>query len=295
MHSSPFTGRVSQSPLNFLDQAFMTPPPSASLSSTKLTHRSPIEGTIKAEEREVCRPKVVDAMDVDSESVEKAEFSPDVDVDMPLATLTERRQKLTKVLLPNCAGFGKHFTTSKQEGRKKKDTSISMHFSVNQHQFTSIQNWNHRMIAPIHEDRRDTLCLSLACYLKAEMGKNPNYDELKPSWPRGNQLHLEITKQDGKTRSIPLAPPNASVLIPDGFVDIGFYIRLGENTIKLVQDGDLFAYVYCLHTHLPTLAQVQKLNQQIEKQEEWEAWCKNVSGPLDLPPSRFSTTRATGL
>lgn len=80
-----------------------------------------------------------------------------------------------------------------------------------------------------------------------------------------------------------------SVLIPDGFVDIGSYIRLNENTIKLVQDGDLFAYVYCLHIHLPTLAQVQKLNQQIEKQEEWETWCKNVSGPLDLPPSKFST------
>ncbi|KAJ3865934.1 hypothetical protein EV359DRAFT_27655, partial [Lentinula novae-zelandiae] len=129
------------------------------------------------------------------------------------------------------------------------------------------------------EDRKETLCISLACYLRADMAKNPgNYNALKSRWPKRHRLDLNVTKQDGTNKTMPLNPP--TVCTPDGFVDLGPFIEQGENTIKISQNGDLSAYVFCLHVHDPTLAQIQRLNQSLDANMEWELWCKSVSRPL---------------
>ncbi|KIK63766.1 hypothetical protein GYMLUDRAFT_451479 [Collybiopsis luxurians FD-317 M1] len=61
----------------------------------------------------------------------------------------------------------------------------------------------------------------------------------------------------------------------------------GNNKIQICQNGDLSGYVFCLHIHTPTLAQVQKLNKMLQDETEWEEWKRSVSGPINIPPSRF--------
>ncbi|KAJ3828122.1 hypothetical protein F5880DRAFT_1473208, partial [Lentinula raphanica] len=136
-------------------------------------------------------------------------------------------------------------------------------------------------------EEKDTLCFSLACYHRVDVEKNPeNYTLLRSKWPKGRQLNLEVTKRDGEKKYIPLSPPTACT--PDELVDLGPYIKQGENYIKISQKGDLSAYVFCLHVHKPTLAQIERLNQLLDEDWEWDNWRKMVSGPLDLPPSKFT-------
>ncbi|KAF8831596.1 hypothetical protein HHX47_DHR1000398 [Lentinula edodes] len=191
-----------------------------------------------------------------------------------------------KVSLPEFSGFSKTLNTRKQEGLSTT-AQIAMRFTVDREQLTSLENWNRRNISPIREDRKETLCISLACYLRADMAKNPgNYNALKSRWPKRHRLDLNVTKQDGTNKRIPLNPP--TVCTPDGFVDLGPFIKQGENIIKISQNGDLSAYVFCLHVHDPTLAQIQRLNQVLDANMEWEIWCKSVSRPLNLEPSTFA-------
>ncbi|KAH7877818.1 uncharacterized protein C8R40DRAFT_1263648 [Lentinula edodes] len=191
-----------------------------------------------------------------------------------------------KVSLPEFSGFSKTLNTRKQEGLSTT-AQIAMRFTVDREQLTSLENWNRRNISPIREDRKETLCISLACYLRADMAKNPgNYNALKSRWPKRHRLDLNVTKQDGTNKTIPLNPP--TVCTPDGFVDLGPFIKQGENIIKISQNGDLSAYVFCLHVHDPTLAQIQRLNQVLDANMEWEIWCKSVSRPLNLEPSTFA-------
>ncbi|KAJ3795948.1 hypothetical protein GGU11DRAFT_790213 [Lentinula aff. detonsa] len=199
------------------------------------------------------------------------------------ASLMEMRPRT--VSLPKSPGFSKTLTTRKQDGLKKT-AQVTMRFVVAKEQFISIENWNNRRTSPISEDRQDTLCFSLACYYRADVEKNSgNYSALRSRWPKRQRLDLNVTKRDGSNQTIPLSPPTACT--PDGLVDLGSFIKQGENTIKISQKGDLSAYVFCLHVHEPTLAQIQRLNQVLDDDLEWENWCKSVSGPLNLPPSTF--------
>ncbi|KAJ3741968.1 hypothetical protein DFH05DRAFT_1503377 [Lentinula detonsa] len=199
------------------------------------------------------------------------------------ASLMEMKPR--KVSLPKSPGFSRTLTTRKQDGLKKT-AQVTMRFVVAEEQFISIENWNNRRTSPISEDRQDTLCFSLACYYRADVEKNSgNYSALRSRWPKRQRLDLNVTKRDGSNQTIPLSPPTACT--PDGLVDLGSFIKQGENTIKISQKGDLSAYVFCLHVHEPTLAQIQRLNQVLDDDLEWENWCKSVSGPLNLPPSTF--------
>ncbi|KAJ4480396.1 hypothetical protein C8J55DRAFT_512632 [Lentinula edodes] len=204
--------------------------------------------------------------------------------DAPRPMIIETRPH--KVSLPEFSGFSKTLNTRKQEGLSTT-AQITMRFTVDREQLTSLENWNRRNISPIREDRKETLCISLACYPRADIAKNPgNYNALKSRWPKRHRLDLNVTKQDGTNKTIPLNPP--TVCTPDGFVDLGPFIKQGENTIKISQNGDLSAYVFCLHVHDPTLAQIQRLNQVLDANMEWEIWCKSVSRPLNLEPSTFA-------
>ncbi|KAF5391941.1 hypothetical protein D9757_001682 [Collybiopsis confluens] len=188
------------------------------------------------------------------------------------------------ISLPGNAGFDNTVITRRLDGVKGSQ-EVDMRFTIGEDQFRYIESWNRRIRKPI-KDRKWTLCFSFACYLRSELEQNSqNYNVIKCRWPRRQELYLNVTKQDGQNKTILLGPPTACT--PDGFVDLGLYIKIGNNKIQISQNGDLSAYVFCLHIHTPTLAQVQKLNQMLQGAADWETWRQQVSRPLDLPPSRF--------
>ncbi|KAJ4488328.1 hypothetical protein J3R30DRAFT_922081 [Lentinula aciculospora] len=210
--------------------------------------------------------------------------------DALLTTITgDIETKCRKVSLPDFPGFSKTVTTQSQVGLEKT-AQITMRFPVGRAQFLSVENWNKRKVYPIPEDRCNTLCFSLGCYLRADVDRNhKNYNALRSRWPKGQQLHLTVTRRDGSSKRIPLSLP--TVCTPDGLVDLGLFIRQGDNTIKISQRGDLSAYVFCLHVHEPTLAQIQRLNKVLNDDLEWGLWRKLVSRPLDLPGSLFAVSQ----
>ncbi|KAL4064584.1 hypothetical protein J3A83DRAFT_4100971, partial [Scleroderma citrinum] len=139
-----------------------------------------------------------------------------------------------------------------------------------------------------------SVCVSLACYRLLDLygafrlapeSEDPSVASLTSrascSWPESGWLSLRA-KRDEKDCTIPLSPP--FIVTPENCVDISSYIRLGDNSLQIVQYGDLSDYAFVLHAHHPTKAQLRDLSKIHTANEQWESFLESLSSPVTLEP-----------
>jgi hypothetical protein len=163
-------------------------------------------------------------------------------------------------------------------------------------------------------DVANGLCLSIACYPCANFrsaltnGSEPTPDGIefsRSSWPRTGGLSMNVRWKDGR-QSLPLSPPflfvricsvkseDATAVIkvlfhtvqvtPDNLVDVSPFLEVGNNVIHIRQHRDMSEYVFVLHAHCPTPAQLKQLTQKRKVDKEWEEWRKEITKPPEVIP-----------
>jgi hypothetical protein len=75
---------------------------------------------------------------------------------------------------------------------------------------------------------------------------------------------------------------------PDGLVDVSQFLFAGQNTIKLRQTTDMSQYIFVLHSHHPTRAQLQEVDERSQRDKEWQDWARHMSRPFDIPSKLIS-------
>jgi hypothetical protein len=75
---------------------------------------------------------------------------------------------------------------------------------------------------------------------------------------------------------------------PEGFFDLTPFFSVGENTIVLRHRSDLSKYIFVLHAHLPTLAQLKEVVKLQERNMEWNRYLASAAGPLERKPNPFT-------
>jgi len=66
-------------------------------------------------------------------------------------------------------------------------------------------------------------------------------------------------------------------------VDLSQFLFAGKNAIKLNQTTDMSQYIFVLHSHRPTQAQLQEVNGRRLRDKEWQEWVRHMSRPFDIP------------
>ncbi|KAG1842919.1 hypothetical protein C8R48DRAFT_35797 [Suillus tomentosus] len=191
-----------------------------------------------------------------------------------------------------CARFGGEMAVMMfRQGLESPRGTINLTFDLDHTLYLQIARWAKRKLSPT--DLEQSVCVSFACYHLPSLLPNPPEDDQPTpfekltmdsqcSWPATGDLSLQ-TKRDGKDFIIPLAPPifvsvtdvlaNCTDVVwqvtPDNCVDISAFIRSGENAFSVVQQSDMSDYMFILHAHHPTPAQLSYLASCRQKREDW--------------------------
>ncbi|KAJ7582516.1 hypothetical protein C8J56DRAFT_221310 [Mycena floridula] len=168
-------------------------------------------------------------------------------------------------------------------------------------QYQAIEMWKDRMKS-MTTKVQESLCCSLGCYsfsdLVEKTGGDRDFSTLNnnnigvfnhiASWPKSGGLVLEASF-DGSKITIPMSPPTK--VTPEGLVDLSPFLNVGSNTIALRHRSDMSKYLFVLHVHHPTRAQLQSVVQGREKEKSWQNWARHAARPmvLEIPSSRLST------
>ncbi|KAG2125502.1 hypothetical protein DEU56DRAFT_824889 [Suillus clintonianus] len=176
----------------------------------------------------------------------------------------------------NCPRFGGEMAVMMfRQGLESPRGVINLPFNLDDTLYLQIARWAKRKSSPI--DLEQSVCVSFACYHLPSLLPNPPEDDQLPpfetltmhsqcSWPTSGDLSLQ-TKRDGKDFVIPLSPP--IFVTPDNCVDISAFIRSGENAFSVVQQSEMSDYMFVLHAHHPTPAQLSYLASCRQRRENW--------------------------
>lgn len=188
--------------------------------------------------------------------------------------------------------------------------STKMTFNIPDAAMARVLRWKERT-GTLDELRTASLCISLGCYPASALP--PKVQTLKRiaelpetcSWPRGGELKLSfVDPPSGETVALSLAPP--FVPTPDGTIDLTPFITRGENCFEVQQSREWAPRLedssgppvdsdgahsqsrvrFLLFAHTPTDAQMKKVEEKRKKDEEWEAWKREMAKPvkIELPP-----------
>ncbi|OJA15850.1 hypothetical protein AZE42_09898 [Rhizopogon vesiculosus] len=175
-----------------------------------------------------------------------------------------------------CPRFGGHMAVMVfQQGLQSHRGTLKINFELDDTRYSQITQWAQRKSSQINLEQ--SVCISFACYHLPSLLPNSTEDgELPPfetltmdtpcSWPTTGDLSLQ-TKRGGKDFVIPLAPP--IFVTPDNCVDVSTFVRNGENDFSVVQQSDMSEYMFMLHAHHPTPAQLSYLAEYKREREEW--------------------------
>ncbi|KAG7092180.1 hypothetical protein E1B28_008549 [Marasmius oreades] len=184
--------------------------------------------------------------------------------------------------------------------------SVDFTIKLQEDQLQNIMTWNRRnqlkrLQGPIH---KSSTCLSLACYSAKDIQRMMQlasesevtkigyqfFNKIRSVFPTNDTLQMYITRSSGKTQKILLSPPLFTLLTPDGHIDLGVHVRWPFNKIRLHRsrrgvEGD---FVFVLHAHSPTRAQLQQLEKRTKDDVDWENWLSHFSRPFDLSSNPFA-------
>ena len=73
-------------------------------------------------------------------------------------------------------------------------------------------------------------------------------------------------------------------------MDISQFLFAGDNVIKLKQTTDMSQYTFVLHSHNPTGAQLQEVDEKRRRDKKWQEWVCHVSRPFDIPSNHIHQT-----
>ncbi|KAG1893148.1 uncharacterized protein F5891DRAFT_1067785 [Suillus fuscotomentosus] len=188
-------------------------------------------------------------------------FSPPVDNTCPQVACARSRGEMAVMMF--------------RQGLESPRGTINLTFDLDHTLYLQIARWAKRKLSPT--DLEQSVCVSFACYHLPSLLPNPPEDDQPTpfekltmdsqcSWPATGDLSLQ-TKRDGKDFIIPLALP--IFVTADNCVDISASIRSGENTFSMVQQSDMSDYMFILHAHHPTPAQLSYLASCRQKREDW--------------------------
>ncbi|KAF9264957.1 hypothetical protein L218DRAFT_215914 [Marasmius fiardii PR-910] len=170
-------------------------------------------------------------------------------------------------------------------------------------QMQNVMAWNRRrenLQGQIHK----STCLSLACYREKDIQDTKQlayegeiikkdsgfFNKIRSAFPTSHDLEMRITQSNGKTHKLALSPPLYAFLTPDGHVDLGMYMNGPVNKLRLQRsrrgvEGD---FVFVLHAHPPTRAQLLQLEKKAKDGVVWQDWLTYFSRPFDLSSSPFT-------
>ncbi|OAX35618.1 hypothetical protein K503DRAFT_356702 [Rhizopogon vinicolor AM-OR11-026] len=174
-----------------------------------------------------------------------------------------------------CPRFGGHMAVMVfRQGLQSHRGTLKINFELDDTRYSQIAQWAKRKSSQTNLEQ--SVCISFACYHLPSLVPNPEDGELPPfetltmdtpcSWPTTGDLSLQ-TKRGGKDFVIPLAPP--IFVTPDNCVDVSAFVRNGENDFSVVQQSDMSEYMFMLHAHHPTPAQLSYLAEYRREREEW--------------------------
>ncbi|KAH7920893.1 hypothetical protein BV22DRAFT_1050031 [Leucogyrophana mollusca] len=166
---------------------------------------------------------------------------------------------------------------------------ITIEFTFDDTLWSLVSRWVNRKSAP--ENLSESVCVSLACYsvpdiqsILQEYEETPSIVQVTPraqcSWPQTGLVSLQA-KRGEKDFHIPLSPP--FFLTPAQCVDVSSFTQLGKNTLLINQLCDASEYMFVLHAHYPTRAQLAAL--AAEKRRMDEQWAQSLSA-LKFPKPR---------
>lgn len=160
--------------------------------------------------------------------------------------------------------------------------------------FSRVSAWLNRNIFSLNIEQ--SLCLSLGCYSIADLheqltkNKCTTVDQQIPVtrsyWPQRGGLSMNVHFTNGR-EDFPLSPPFQ--VTPDGFVDVSQFLTVGRNVIKLSQTRDMSQYIFVLHAHCPTRAQLQEVDGRRRRDGKWQEWVGHMSRPFDIPLKPIQT------
>ncbi|KAI6033399.1 hypothetical protein EDC04DRAFT_2208720 [Pisolithus marmoratus] len=181
----------------------------------------------------------------------------------------------------------------------KGDTLPRAHhvnLTISEEMHSNVSRWVNRKTSL--KDVSSSFCVSVACYRLCDLGtateSSSNEDNLSIpeatahapcSWPTSMHLMLNL-KCGGKNWSLPLSPPFK--VTPDQFMDISSLVQSGENTLQIIQYGDLSDYVFVIHAHHPTGAQLAELRTIHAADQKWRTFLDSMCAPVELGPSSES-------
>ncbi|KAG0700163.1 hypothetical protein DFH29DRAFT_807932 [Suillus ampliporus] len=188
-----------------------------------------------------------------------------------------------------------------RQGLESPRGTIELTFNLDDTLYSQIAQWAKRKSSPTYVDLEQSVCVSFACYhLPSLLHHLPEVDQPPPfeqltmhsqcSWPTSGDLSLQTTR-DGKDFIIPLAPP--IFVTPDNCVDVSAFIRSGENAFSVVQQSDVSEYMFILHAHHPTPAQLGYLAACRHRHEDWAQTTRTFCKPaLKESPWRQSASHS---
>ncbi|KAI5988616.1 hypothetical protein EDD15DRAFT_2580037 [Pisolithus albus] len=166
-------------------------------------------------------------------------------------------------------------------------------FTISEEMHSNVSRWVNRKTSPT--DLSSSFCISVACYRLCDLATaaEPTLDEqdlsipevtahIPCSWPTSTHLLLSL-KRGEKNWTLPLSPPFK--VTPDQFMDISSFVRLGENTLQIIQYGDLSDHVFVIHAHHPTSAQLAEWGKIQAADQKWKSFLDSVCAPVELRPS----------
>ena len=66
-------------------------------------------------------------------------------------------------------------------------------------------------------------------------------------------------------------------------VDVSQFIKVGKNTVRILQYVDMSASVFALHAHFPTRQQSESVTRRRMKDMQWRDDLKKWSQQIDIP------------
>ncbi|KAI6125657.1 hypothetical protein EDD16DRAFT_427180 [Pisolithus croceorrhizus] len=177
----------------------------------------------------------------------------------------------------------------------KGDTLPRTHdvsFTISEEVHSNVSRWVNRKTSST--DLSSSYCISVACYRLCDLGAaaEQSLDErnlsipgatahIPCSWPASTHLLLSL-KRGEKNWTLPLSPPFKAT--PDQFMDISSFVRAGENTLQIIQYGDLSDHALVIHAHHPTSAQLAELKKMQVADQKWKSFLDSICGSLELGP-----------
>ncbi|KAF5373072.1 hypothetical protein D9758_001735 [Tetrapyrgos nigripes] len=163
-------------------------------------------------------------------------------------------------------------------------------------QFNYLTAWNNRVRNPAAVAHSGaSCCVSLGCYLKKDLPEEKTrqhssfpyqlFNDVKTTWPKNRKLTM-VVNVDGQEKRIPMAPPLR--ITPDGFFELGPFLRVGQNDINLLAEYDMSSYMFILMSHQPTKQQKEALRARIMKDRSWVSSYDEATRPFDVSVNAFN-------